>query len=161
MTKLTLNPGMLTLAELRRAYFDAFELEIEEASWAQIETAQSLVRKKVDGGDIVYGVNTGFGLLAQKRIETELLQELQHNLILSHATGVGEYLDDATVRLILLLKINGLSRGVSGLRREVIELLMAMLNRNILPAIPAKGSVGASGDLAPLAHLSLPVIGEG
>ena len=161
MNKLTLQPGALTLADLRRVYFQGVKLVMEEKTWGQIETAQALVREKVEGGDIVYGVNTGFGRLAQKHIEPELLGELQHNLILSHATGVGEYIDDATVRLILLLKINGLARGVSGIRREVVELLIAMLNNNILPAVPEKGSVGASGDLAPLAHLSLPVIGEG
>ena len=161
MNQLVLNPGNLTLADLRRVYYDGVQLSIDEKTWTQIETAQALVREKVDGGDIVYGVNTGFGRLAQKHIETDLLSELQHNLILSHATGVGKYIDDATVRLILLLKINGLSRGVSGIRREVIELLLGMLNNDILPAIPEKGSVGASGDLAPLAHLSLPIIGEG
>lgn len=165
MTELTLTPGELNLAQLRAVYFDGsasgVSLTIDSAAWETIEKAQALVREKVDGGDIVYGVNTGFGLLAQKQIEKDRLQQLQHNLILSHATGVGDYLDDATVRLILLLKINGLSRGASGIRRGVIELLIAMLNADILPAIPQKGSVGASGDLAPLAHMSLPVIGEG
>ncbi|MFT5111163.1 MAG: histidine ammonia-lyase [Parasphingorhabdus sp.] len=161
MNTYLLTPGELTLADLRDAYFSRFKLQIQPRAWSQIETAQALVREKVESGEIVYGVNTGFGRLAQKHIETELLQELQHNLILSHATGVGEYLDDDTVRLILLLKVNGLSCGVSGVRRVVIELLLAMLNADILPAIPAKGSVGASGDLAPLAHLSLPIIGQG
>jgi histidine ammonia-lyase len=161
MNTLTLKPGELTLSVLRQVYFNGIELRIDNAAWKPIETAQALVREKVDGGDVVYGVNTGFGRLAQKHIETDLLGELQHNLILSHATGVGDYIDDATVKLILLLKINGLSRGVSGIRREVLELLMAMLNHNILPAIPEKGSVGASGDLAPLAHMSLPIIGHG
>ena len=161
MTAFTLKPGELTLAELRDMYFNGVSLSIDDATWAQIEKAQALVRSKVDGGDIVYGVNTGFGLLASKHIEEELLSTLQHNLILSHATGVGKYLPNDVVRLILLLKINGLSRGVSGIRREVLELLVAMLNKGIFPAIPEKGSVGASGDLAPLAHLSLPVIGEG
>jgi len=161
MTAFTLKPGELTLAELRDMYFNGVSLSIDDATWAQIEKAQALVRSKVDGGDIVYGVNTGFGLLASKHIEEELLSTLQHNLILSHATGVGKYLPNDVVRLILLLKINGLSRGVSGIRREVLELLVAMLNKGVFPAIPEKGSVGASGDLAPLAHLSLPVIGEG
>ncbi len=161
MNQLTLKPGALSLADLRKVYFNGVSLSIEEPAWVAIDAAQAVVQAKVDGGDIVYGVNTGFGRLAQKHIETKLLSELQHNLILSHATGVGEYIDAATVRLILLLKINGLSRGVSGLRRQVVELLIAMLNKDILPAIPEKGSVGASGDLAPLAHMSLPIIGEG
>ena len=161
MTALTLKPGELTLVELREIYFNDVSLSIDDATWALIEKAQAVVRSKVDGGDIVYGVNTGFGLLASKHIEDDLLSTLQHNLILSHATGVGKYLPDDVVKLILLLKINGLSRGVSGIRREVLELLLAMLNKGVFPAIPEKGSVGASGDLAPLAHLSLPVIGEG
>tara|TARA_B100000809_G_scaffold205202_1_gene206850 strand:- start:2116 stop:3645 length:1530 start_codon:yes stop_codon:yes gene_type:complete len=161
MKKLTLKPGALTLDQLRSAYFDGLTLEIEDAAWVAIEKAQALVQEKVESGEIVYGINTGFGQLAQKQIKQDSLSELQHKLILSHATGVGEYLDDAVVRLILLLKINALSRGVSGIRRELVELLLAMLNNELLPAIPAKGSVGASGDLAPLAHMSLPVIGEG
>lgn len=161
MNYLTLIPGKLSLADLRRSYFGQTILTIDDNTWRGIEAGRDVVRSKVEGGDIVYGVNTGFGRLASKHIEKELLSELQHNLILSHATGVGDYLDEATVRLILILKINALSRGVSGIRREVIELLLAMLNQNILPAIPAKGSVGASGDLAPLAHMSLPIIAHG
>ncbi len=161
INKLTLSPGGLSLADLRAVWCNGVSLTIEESTWLAIETARSVVQAKVEGGDVVYGVNTGFGRLAQKHIETGKLCELQHNLILSHATGVGEYIDAATVRLILLLKINGLSRGVSGLRRELLEFLIAMLNNDILPAIPEKGSVGASGDLAPLAHMSLPIIDEG
>ena len=161
MTDLLLQPGELNLAQLRDVYFNGVQLSVGDDTWAEIGRAQSLVQQKVEGGEIVYGVNTGFGQLASKHIEPELLTELQHNLILSHATGVGDYIDDATVRLIMVLKINGLSRGVSGIRRVVLELLIDMLNNDVLPAIPEKGSVGASGDLAPLAHMSLPVIGEG
>jgi histidine ammonia-lyase len=161
MKKLLLEPGKLTLGQLRDIYFNGVELEMADSTWASIREAQQVVQQKVDGGDIVYGVNTGFGRLASKHIEPELLTELQHNLILSHATGVGDYIDKATVRLILVLKINALSRGVSGIRREVLEFLLALLKHDILPAIPEKGSVGASGDLAPLAHMSLPMIGEG
>ena len=161
MRKLTLTPGTLSLSDLRDAYLNSVSVTIEESMWAEVEKARALVRDQVAGGNIVYGVNTGFGRLAQTHIKEEQLCKLQHNLILSHATGVGDYIDVATVRLILLLKINGLARGVSGVRREVIELLMAMLNNDIFPAIPEKGSVGASGDLAPLAHMSLPIIGEG
>lgn len=161
MNQLQLIPGQLTLAQLRTAFFNGVQLKIEESAWGKVKRAQEVVQQKVDSGEIVYGVNTGFGRLAQKHIQPELLTELQHNLILSHATGVGNYIDDATVRLILILKLNGLLQGVSGIRREVLELLTNMLNADILPAIPEKGSVGASGDLAPLAHMSLPIIGEG
>lgn len=161
MNNLLLEPGELSLAQLRDVYFNGVCLSIADTTWVEINRAQAVVQAKVDGGEIVYGINTGFGRLASKHIEPEQLTELQHNLILSHATGVGQYIDDATVRLILLLKINGLSRGVSGIRKEVLELLVSMLNNDLLPAIPEKGSVGASGDLAPLAHLSLSIIGEG
>ena len=161
MNQLLLEPGNLTLSQLRDAYFSGVHLEVDEQTWESVKQAQQVVQEKVDSGEIVYGVNTGFGRLAQKHITPDLLSELQHNLILSHATGVGDYIDDATTRLILILKLNGLSRGVSGIRREVLELIRDMLNADILPAIPEKGSVGASGDLAPLAHMSLPIIGEG
>src|SRR5690606_15741486 len=109
----------------------------------------------------VYGVNTGFGSLAQTRIDDHDLEELQRRLVLSHAAGTGPLLDDGTVRLILLLKVNSLARGHSGVRREVIEALLALLNGGALPCIPAKGSVSASGDLAPLAHLSMALLGLG
>ena len=161
MNQLLLNPGQLTLAQLRTVFFNGVQLNIAEPAWGCVKSAQEVVQAKVDSGEIVYGVNTGFGRLAQKHIQPELLTELQHNLILSHATGVGNYIDNATVRLVLLLKVNALLQGISGIRRDVLELLIAMLNADILPAIPEKGSVGASGDLAPLAHMSLPIIGEG
>ncbi|MDH3694795.1 MAG: histidine ammonia-lyase [Gammaproteobacteria bacterium] len=158
---MTLKPGQLTLNTLRDVYFNGVTLHVDEPTWSVVESSRNLVDEKVDSGDIIYGVNTGFGRLAQQHIDKDLLSELQHNLILSHATGVGQYIDDATVQLILLLKINGLCRGVSGIRREVVEFLLSMLNDGLLPAIPEKGSVGASGDLAPLAHMSLPIIGKG
>jgi histidine ammonia-lyase len=120
-----------------------------------------VVNNVIASGDTVYGVNTGFGRLAQTRIDQAQLAILQTNLVLSHATGVGGLLDDDTVRLILLLKINALARGYSGVNRAVIEFLIELYNACIYPAIPGKGSVGASGDLAPLAHLSLPLIGKG
>ncbi|MEM7083239.1 MAG: histidine ammonia-lyase [Pseudomonadota bacterium] len=161
MNTLILQPGKLTLVDLRRAYFSRHTVQLADDAWNAIDRAQRVVHQKVEGGDIVYGVNTGFGRLAQQHIDKDQLTELQHNLLLSHATGVGEFLDAATVRLILLLKLNGLARGVSGVRRKVIELLLNLHNQNLLPAIPEKGSVGASGDLAPLAHMSLPIIGQG
>ncbi|HRD29571.1 MAG TPA: histidine ammonia-lyase, partial [Caulobacter sp.] len=112
-------------------------------------------------GRTVYGVNTGFGLLAKKTIAPDHLTELQRNLILSHCCGVGAPLPDDVVRLILLLKIAGLSRGFSGVRPELIAMLQRLLERDVLPVIPEKGSVGASGDLAPLAHLASTLIGVG
>ena len=112
-------------------------------------------------GNTVYGVNTGFGKLANQRISSKNLRQLQVNLLRSHAAGTGGYLPRKTVRLILLLKINSLLRGYSGVRLEIIEALLNLYNRNLTPAIRERGSVGASGDLAPLADLALPLIGEG
>ena len=109
----------------------------------------------------VYGINTGFGSLAHTKIAQDKLVELQQNLILSHASGTGPLLDDGVVRLILVLKLNSLIRGFSGIRMKTVEYLLALLEADALPCIPAKGSVGASGDLAPLAHLSMVLLGEG
>lgn len=108
-----------------------------------------------------YGINTGFGLLASTRIAREDLENLQRSIVLSHAAGVGAPTDDSLMRLIMVLKINSLSRGFSGIRLEVIQALMALVNAEVYPHIPLKGSVGASGDLAPLAHMSLVLLGEG
>ena len=126
-----------------------------------IDAARRVVASVVEHGETVYGVNTGFGLLASKRIPEQDLQELQRRLVLSHACGVGDLLPDDQVRLILLLKIATLARGHSGVRLTLIEALIRLLNAGVYPCIPSQGSVGASGDLAPLAHLSLPLIGEG
>ena len=158
---LTFMPGELSLAELRRLYREPISLVVDEQAWAAVETARRAVLDALRTGQAIYGINTGFGRLAQTRIGTGELQALQRNLLLSHATGVGPLLDDAVIRLALVLKINSLARGFSGVRRELIELLAALLDAELYPAVPAKGSVGASGDLAPLAHLVLPLIGEG
>jgi histidine ammonia-lyase len=134
-----------------------------EAS-ARIDAARAVVEAIQRGGDqapAVYGVNTGFGFLADVRISAAQVRELQRNLIRSHAAGVGEPLSDEVVRGMLLLRAEVLARGHSGVRREIAELLVEMLNREVHPIIPRQGSVGASGDLAPLAHLALVVMGEG
>jgi histidine ammonia-lyase len=120
-----------------------------------------VVREVVDQGRTVYGVNTGFGLLANTRIPADQLAQLQRNLVLSHSTGVGALLPDDVVRLTIVLKAVSLSRGASGVRHEVMQALLGLLEREVYPCIPAKGSVGASGDLAPLAHLSAALIGVG
>ena len=112
-------------------------------------------------GQVVYGINTGFGLLANTRIKPEELELLQKSIVLSHAAGTGELMDDSTVRLMMTLKINALARGFSGIRLDVIKMLIALVNAQVYPCVPKKGSVGASGDLAPLAHMSMPLIGEG
>ncbi len=124
------------------------------------EVIQRLEARAMEG-EPVYGVNTGFGNLARVRIPNDQIRVLQERLVMSHAAGVGEPLPSAVVRGMLLLRANTLARGFSGVRPELVELLLAMLDRNVLPVVPSRGSVGASGDLAPLAHLALPVIGRG
>jgi len=128
---------------------------------AQIVAGQGAVQHAVEVGDAVYGVNTGFGDLAGVRIADDRLSQLQRRLLLSHASGLGEPLDDEAVRGMLLLRANTLSRGYSGVRAQVVEALLALLDAGVLPLVPSRGSVGASGDLAPLAHLALPLIGCG
>ncbi len=113
-----------------------------------------MVTKVIEQNRVVYGINTGFGLLANTRIPVEQLDELQRSIVLSHAAGIGEYMDDATVRLMMVLKVNSLARGFSGIRLTVLEALMTLINAEVYPVVPKKGSVGASGDLAPLAHMS-------
>jgi histidine ammonia-lyase len=119
------------------------------------------IARIVERGEAVYGLNTGFGKLAKTRIPNESLKDLQRNLVLSHAAGVGQPLPDRIVRLILILKANALARGYSGVRPELVQALLALASHRVYPVVPAKGSVGASGDLAPLAHLSAVLIGEG
>lgn len=160
--QLTLVPGELTLAQLRRlADTPDLTVTLDPSCRAAIRASAETVRRATAGEAPVYGVNTGFGKLATQRIAREDLALLQLKLLRSHAVGVGEPLSERVVRLILLLKATSLARGYSGVREEVVDGLLAMHNRGVFPVIPAQGSVGASGDLAPLAHLSLPLIGEG
>jgi histidine ammonia-lyase len=160
MERITLDPGSVTLAELRRLWNGA-GCTLAPAAWQALGEAAACVERILDGGGTVYGVNTGFGLLAQTRIAPDRLEELQRNLILSHSCGLGEALSSRVVRLALALKAIGLGRGHSGVRPLVVERLLALLEADALPLIPSQGSVGASGDLAPLAHLAAPLIGEG
>jgi histidine ammonia-lyase len=161
MDTLEIRAGELTLSELRRIYERPVALRLGAQDRARISAAAALVDKIVAAGDAAYGINTGFGLLAQTRIAADQLELLQRNLLLSHAAGVGDALPDAVVRLILALKINALARGHSGITMTVIDALLALLEREVYPVIPAQGSVGASGDLAPLAHLSTVLLGIG
>ncbi|KAA5803357.1 histidine ammonia-lyase [Alkalicaulis satelles] len=156
----TLTPGAVTLADLRAIHAGA-AFSLDASAWPGVEAAAASVRRIVDSGHTVYGVNTGFGLLAQTRISTDKLETLQRNLILSHACGVGPALERPVVRLMIALKAVSLARGHSGVRPVVIERLIELSRRDCLPVIPAQGSVGASGDLAPLAHMACLLIGEG
>ncbi|MBC5783904.1 histidine ammonia-lyase [Ramlibacter sp. USB13] len=157
-----LTPGELTLAQLRRLVDTPdVQVALDPSCRAAVRASAEAVRRATEGDAPVYGVNTGFGKLATQRIAREDLALLQLKLLRSHAVGVGEPLAPRVVRLILLLKATSLARGYSGVREEVIDGLLAMHNRGVVPVVPAQGSVGASGDLAPLAHLCLPLIGEG
>ncbi|MCX8987967.1 histidine ammonia-lyase [Citrobacter portucalensis] len=161
MNTMTLTPGHLSFTQLREIWQQPVKLSLDAGAIDAINASVACVNNIVAEGRTAYGINTGFGLLAQTRIATEDLQNLQRSLVLSHAAGVGEALDDAMVRLIMVLKINSLARGFSGIRLSVIEALIALVNAEVYPLIPVKGSVGASGDLAPLAHMSLTLLGEG
>ena len=158
---LEFRAGELDLPTLRRIYEKPVALRLSAHDRSRIAVSASLVDKIIAKGDAAYGINTGFGLLAQTRIPAEQLELLQRNLLLSHAAGVGDALPDAVVRLILVLKINALARGHSGITMAVIDALLALLQHEVYPVIPAQGSVGASGDLAPLAHLSTVLLGIG
>ncbi len=158
--ELLIQPGKLTLADLRQAYLNPIKVKLDESASSAINASVACVEQIVNEGRTAYGINTGFGLLASTKIAPEDLEKLQRSLVLSHAAGVGEALDDAMVRLIILLKANSLARGFSGIRRKVIDALLVLINAEVYPHIPLKGSVGASGDLAPLAHMSLVLLGE-
>ncbi|WP_029011032.1 histidine ammonia-lyase [Azospirillum halopraeferens] len=156
-----LTPGTLSPADLRRLARPGGTLRLDPAAGAGIDAAARTVAAAAAGERAVYGVNTGFGLLARRRIPPDRVRELQRRLVLSHSAGTGPDLPGAAVRLILALKVNALARGHSGVRGAVIDALIALYDRGVLPVVPAKGSVGASGDLAPLAHLSGVLIGVG
>ena len=156
-----LGAARLTLKDLRAIARDAVPLGVDASSMENVKASQAAVERILASGKPAYGINTGFGRLAQTRIAHDELEELQRNIVLSHAAGTGPVLDDATVRLTLALKIESLARGYSGVRPLLIERLLQLYNERLYPCIPAKGSVGASGDLAPLAHLSLALLGIG
>lgn len=161
MNKITLVPGTLSLEQMREVYENPTHITLDNACVDAINRSQQAVQQVIDEDRVVYGINTGFGLLANTRISKQELAVLQRKIVLSHAAGTGTYLSDKVVRLMLTLKINSLARGFSGIRLQVINALITLLNREVYPCVPEKGSVGASGDLAPLAHLVLPLLGEG
>jgi len=161
MFKLHLIPGKLTLQDIRRVEKEETFVTLDESAKEKIDRANKTILKILDEDKTVYGVNTGFGLLANTKIKKEDLEDLQRRIVLSHSAGIGEYVSNSTVRLVMLLKVNSLSLGYSGIRLKVIEALINLINTQVYPCIPKKGSVGASGDLAPLAHMSSILLGYG
>ena len=162
MTKtITLVPGQITMPQLRAVWDGSARLALDAAAWGPVRASAAAVRTIVEAGKPAYGINTGFGKLANTHIAEDLLEQLQTNLIRSHSVGVGALMDDGVVRLILATKIASLARGFSGIRPLVLETMIEAYNAGILPCIPSKGSVGASGDLAPLSHMTLALMGEG
>lgn len=156
-----LDGGRLTLASLDASLGKRVRVTVADSIWQRIEASARAVRRIVSGSAAAYGINTGFGHLCIKRIPPDQLETLQTNLILSHAVGVGEPAPPEIVRWMMLFKIHALTHGVSGVSRKTVESLMGMLQADVLPVIPTQGSLGASGDLAPLAHMALPMIGHG
>ncbi len=162
MTKtLQLNPGALTLEDLQALHAGDLTLTLNPSAHAGIAASAAVVQKAAAGDAPVYGVNTGFGKLANKRISRDELEALQRNLIRSHSVGVGSPLQPAVMRLMMALKAASLARGFSGVRQEVVDTIIAVHNAGLVPYVPSQGSVGASGDLAPLSHMTLALMGEG
>src|SRR5882762_7772826 len=158
---LKLGSRPLRLADLRRVYRGPVSVQIYAAALGAVREAHAVTARLAAAETPAYGINTGFGLLANTRIPAAQRTLLQRNIILSHSAGVGPLLDDAIVRLTLVLKLASLLQGFSGVSTELVRFLERLINAGLTPCVPAQGSVGASGDLAPLAHLSLAVLGLG
>lgn len=161
MYQLEIIPGKLSLKQLREVSRQPTQLTLTEDALPEMLISAEAVAQVIKDNKVVYGINTGFGLLANTRIAAEDLETLQRSIVLSHAAGIGTFMDDATVRMMIVLKVNSLARGYSGIRPLVVNALMQLVNTEVYPCIPKKGSVGASGDLAPLAHMSTVLLGEG
>ena len=161
MFNLHLVPGELSLQDLRRIKNEQTFITLDEGASDKINKAHETILDIIKDDRTVYGVNTGFGLLANTKIAKEDLEDLQRRIVLSHSAGIGEYISNDSVRLMITLKINSLSLGYSGIRLKVILALINLVNKELYPCVPKKGSVGASGDLAPLAHMSAILLGYG
>jgi histidine ammonia-lyase len=157
---ITIRGRGLTIAEVE-AVAEGAKVDVDEAVWPAVNASRAIVDDLVARGEVAYGITTGFGEFADVSIDRDQVEELQRNLIMSHSVGVGDLLPTRVVRAMMLIRANTLLKGVSGIRRVVIERLVQFLNDNVTPDVPSRGSVGASGDLAPLAHMTLPLIGLG
>lgn len=160
-TTVRISPRGVDLDTLRQPFNGPIRVELDEEVLTRVDRGREVIDAAIARGDTIYGVNTGFGKLADRKISSDDLLELQRRLIMSHMTGVGELLPDDAVRAMLLVKLVCLSQGHSGARREIVQALQALLNADVLPCVPAQGSVGASGDLAPLSHMAAVLTGEG
>jgi histidine ammonia-lyase len=161
MPDIDLTQQPFSVAQLRDLYHDQCQISLGDDCRGLIEKGHQSLQEILATGKTHYGINTGFGLLANRRIPADELDQLQQNLVLSHAAGTGAPLGDDVVRLAMVLKIRSLAQGFSGVSQALIDMLIKLVNQNALPLIPSKGSVGASGDLAPLAHLACALIGVG
>lgn len=161
MNKVILDGNSLTLEDFIRIVRGGFRVELSEEAMKRVEKARSLVDRFVQEEKVVYGITTGFGKFSDVVISSEEAKELQRNLIISHSCGVGNPLQEEAAKGIMVLRINALAKGFSGIRPSTLNTLVQMVNNNVNPVIPEKGSLGASGDLAPLAHMVLVMIGEG
>ena len=161
MSSILIDGESLTLAAVTRVALEGEKVELAPHARARVEACRGVIERALETDTVIYGVTTGFGKLSDVRIPHEKLRELQVNLLRSHACGVGDPLPDSEVRAALLIRANSLAKGFSGVRPETVEFLIEMLNREVHPVVPSRGSCGASGDLAPSAHMSLVMIGEG
>jgi histidine ammonia-lyase len=158
---IVLDGSSLEIRDVFDVGYSGAEVKIAESALEAMTVSRSAVMRILESDEVVYGINTGFGALSRVTIEHDQLEELQYNLIRSHACGVGERMDPEHVLMMMLIRANTLAKGHSGCRPEVTELLVAMINARIVPVVPRIGSLGASGDLAPLSHMALGLIGEG
>ncbi len=161
MESFVINPGRISLKDVREILQGPKHFQLNVSAIEAMNASASIVNDVLTEGRTVYGINTGFGLLANTRIEKDDLELLQRSIVLSHAAGIGNLMSENLVRLLIVLKVNSLARGYSGIRPSVAQALLDLINANVYPAIPEKGSVGASGDLAPLAHMAIVLLGEG
>jgi histidine ammonia-lyase len=161
MERVLLDGDTLTIEEVVAVSLGRARVELTPAARERVRRSRALVEARLEDGEAHYGINTGFGTFAEVRVDRPDLEKLQRNLVLSHAAGVGAPLPVAEARALMLLRANVLAKGVSGIREATLDLLLALLDRGVVAIVPERGSVGASGDLAPLAHLALVLIGEG
>ncbi len=156
-----LDGSNLTIPDVAAVAREAAPVRVSEGAWKAVAASRQVVDDLLARGEVAYGITTGFGEFAHVKIEAGQVRDLQRNLLMSHAVGVGEPLPEEVVRAMMVIRVNTLVKGFSGIRRELIERLVLFLNEGVTPVVPSRGSVGASGDLAPLAHMALPLIGLG